>query len=104
MPDKMEEEEITSTSDMSIAPLIDIDAYAPVKMANRVGQLGVAKANLGFLTTFFLSVNAGVFIALGIQLAMKTPALTLKKNVVKKPRFAFATPNCPTLFAIFTGA
>jgi len=70
MPDKMEEEEITSTSDMSIAPLIDIDAYAPVKMANRVGQLGVAKANLGFLTTFFLSVNAGVFIALGIQLAM----------------------------------
>ncbi|OHB87661.1 MAG: hypothetical protein A3D13_08815 [Planctomycetes bacterium RIFCSPHIGHO2_02_FULL_40_12] len=55
---------------MSIAPLIDIDAYAPVKMANRVGQLGVAKANLGFLTTFFLSVNAGVFIALGIQLAM----------------------------------
>ena len=39
-------------------------------MANRVGQVGVAKANLGFLTTFFLSVNAGVFIALGIQLSM----------------------------------
>jgi formate transporter len=70
MPDKIEKEEITSTSDMSSTPLIDVDAYAPIKMANRVGQVGVAKANLGFLTTFFLSVNAGVFIALGIQLTM----------------------------------
>ncbi len=70
MSNKMEEEKITSTSEMSGTPLIDVDAYAPIKMANRVGQVGVAKANLGFLTTFFLSVNAGVFIALGIQLTM----------------------------------
>jgi formate/nitrite transporter len=39
-------------------------------MANRVGQVGIAKANLGALTTLALSILAGVFIALGIQLTM----------------------------------
>ncbi|MFQ5687667.1 MAG: formate/nitrite transporter family protein, partial [Candidatus Scalindua sp.] len=68
MPDETEERH--TIGQMSSTPLIDVDAYAPVKMANRVGQVGIAKANLGFLTTLFLSVNAGVFIALGIQLAM----------------------------------
>jgi formate/nitrite transporter len=39
-------------------------------MANRVGAVGVSKAEMGFLTTLALSILAGVFIALGIQLAM----------------------------------
>lgn len=70
MPNKTKTENITSTSQLSSTPFIDIDAYAPKAMANRVGQVGIAKANLGFLTTLALSILAGVFIALGIQLAM----------------------------------
>ncbi len=70
MSDKMKEKEITTTAQMSSTPFIDIDAYAPLTMANRVGQVGIAKAKLGFLTTLALSILAGVFIALGIQLAM----------------------------------
>lgn len=70
MPNKAKTENITSTSQLSSTPFIDIDAYAPKAMANRVGQVGIAKANLGFLTTLALSILAGVFIALGIQLTM----------------------------------
>lgn len=51
-------------------PVIEIDAYAPAKMADRVGQVGVAKSQLSALTTFALSILAGVFIALGVQLSM----------------------------------
>lgn len=51
-------------------PVIEIDAYAPAKMADRVGQVGVAKSQLSTLTTFALSILAGVFIALGVQLSM----------------------------------
>ena len=51
-------------------PVIEIDAYAPAKMADRVGMVGVAKSQLGTLTTFALSILAGVFIALGMQLSM----------------------------------
>src|SRR3989338_10822930 len=51
-------------------PIIEIDAYAPAKMADKVGQVGVAKSQLGTLTTFALSILSGVFIALGIQLSM----------------------------------
>lgn len=70
MSDKLESENITSTTQMSSTPFIDIDAYAPLKMAGRVGQVGIAKAKLSFLTTLALSILAGVFIALGIQLSM----------------------------------
>ena len=39
-------------------------------MADRVGMVGVAKSQLSTLTTFALSILAGVFIALGMQLSM----------------------------------
>ncbi len=68
--DKKEVESVSSTTQLSNTPFIDIDAYAPKMMANRVGQVGVAKAKLGFLTTLALSILAGVFIALGAQLMM----------------------------------
>jgi formate/nitrite transporter len=68
--DKNEVKSISSTTQLAGSPFIDIDAYAPKMMANRVGQVGVAKSNIGFLTTLALSILAGVFIALGIQLAM----------------------------------
>ncbi len=38
-------------------PVIEIDAYAPAKMADRVGQVGVAKSQLSALTTFALLAN-----------------------------------------------
>jgi len=60
-----------STNNQEYAvPIIEIDAYAPAKMADKVAQVGVAKSQLGTLTTFALSILAGVFIALGIQLSM----------------------------------
>jgi len=60
-----------STNNQEYAvPIIEIDAYAPAKMADKVGQVGVAKSQLSALTTFALSILAGVFIALGIQLSM----------------------------------
>ncbi|MGR3303413.1 MAG: formate/nitrite transporter family protein [Candidatus Scalindua sp.] len=68
--DNKEVESVSSTSQLASTPFIDIDAYAPKMMANRVGQVGIAKANMGFLTTLALSILAGVFIALGIQLSM----------------------------------
>ncbi len=68
--DKNEVESVSSTTQLASTPFIDIDAYAPKMMANRVGQVGVAKSNIGFLTTLALSILAGVFIALGAQLMM----------------------------------
>ncbi len=60
-----------STNNQEYAvPIIEIDAYAPAKMADKVGLVGVAKSQLSSLTTFALSILAGVFIALGIQLSM----------------------------------
>ena len=60
-----------STNNQEYAvPIIEIDAYAPAKMADKVGHVGVAKSQLSTLTTFALSILAGVFIALGIQLSM----------------------------------
>lgn len=60
-----------STNNQEYAvPIIEIDAYAPAKMADKVGLVGVAKSQLSTLTTFALSILAGVFIALGIQLSM----------------------------------
>ena len=67
---KNEVESVSSTAQLASTPFIDIDAYSPKMMANRVGQVGVSKANMGFLTTLALSILAGVFIALGIQLTM----------------------------------
>ena len=41
------------------------DAYSPKEMACRARSIGVAKANLDFLSTLMLSILAGAFIALG---------------------------------------
>ncbi len=68
--DKNEVKGVTSTTQLAGSPFIDIDAYAPKMMASRVGQVGISKANMGFLTTLALSILAGVFIGLGAQLMM----------------------------------
>lgn len=48
-----------------LAETLEIDAYAPAQIAERVERAGVAKARLPFLQTFTLGVLAGAFIALG---------------------------------------
>lgn len=47
---------------------LELDAYAPAQIAERVERAGVAKARLPFLQTFTLGVLAGAFIALGAML------------------------------------
>lgn len=57
---------------------LEIDAYAPAQIAERVERAGVAKARLPFLQTFTLGVLAGAFIALGalyFTLVTTDPAL-----------------------------
>ncbi|MFO0794986.1 MAG: formate/nitrite transporter family protein [Candidatus Brocadiaceae bacterium] len=67
----MSEVQNGSTGNQEYAiPVIEIDAYAPAKMADRVGLVGISKSQLSTLTTFALSILAGVFIALGAQLSM----------------------------------
>lgn len=46
-----------------------LDPYAPHEMAERAQTVGVAKAQLDFLSTFSLSILAGAFIALGAEFA-----------------------------------
>jgi len=46
---------------------ITIDAFPPPKMAERVENAGVKKANLGFWNMFALAILAGVFIGLGAE-------------------------------------
>lgn len=53
---------------LRLAETLEIDAYAPAQIAERVERAGVAKARLPFLETFTLGVLAGAFIALGAML------------------------------------
>ncbi len=50
---------------MPLARAIEIDAYKPAEIAQRIEAAGVAKARLGLLETLTLGVLAGAFIALG---------------------------------------
>ncbi len=42
-----------------------IDMLLPAEMAQKAEEIGVQKANMGFVKTFMLSVLAGSFIAFG---------------------------------------
>lgn len=73
--DKIEHSQTASTQKNNSGedygvPVIEIDAYAPSMMADKVGQVGIAKSQLSTLTMLALSILAGVFIALGAQLSM----------------------------------
>jgi formate/nitrite transporter len=52
-------------AEMSDSPIIDIDAYTPARVAARVAEVGIAKANLAAGKTVALGVMAGGFIGLG---------------------------------------
>lgn len=50
---------------MAEGNVVRIDAFPPAEMAERAENVGVAKANLDFLSMFGLAILAGAFIALG---------------------------------------
>ncbi|MGQ3686259.1 MAG: formate/nitrite transporter family protein [Candidatus Loosdrechtia sp.] len=50
------------------SPVIEIDTYRPTEMSEKVALVGVAKTSPDTLTMLFLSILAGIFIALGTQL------------------------------------
>lgn len=52
-------------SDAPKGPISELDAYAPAEIAQRIENVGVAKAGLSTLRTLTLGVLAGAFIALG---------------------------------------
>jgi len=62
--------------------MFEFDAYSPSQIAQRIGELGVAKARLPLLAMFMLGVCAGGFIGLG----------ALYANIVfSDPTLSFAT-------------
>jgi formate transporter len=54
--------------------LFTIDALPPPQMAEKAEDVGVAKANMDFMTTLGLSILAGAFIALGAMFATTVTA------------------------------
>lgn len=54
---------------MSAENHVNVDAYAPAEIAERVESVGVKKASLDTATTFMLAVLAGAFIGLGANFA-----------------------------------
>ena len=63
-------DEKNNTNQDALEPIIDINAYAPARMAQRVGEVGIAKTKLETKTLFASSILAGVFIAMGMQLSV----------------------------------
>jgi formate/nitrite transporter FocA (FNT family) len=51
-------------------PPITLDAFIPPEMAAKAEEVGVKKATMGLRNTFFLSIMAGQFIALGAIFAI----------------------------------
>ncbi len=49
--------------------IFDIDAYSPSQIASRIDALSAVKAKYNIAQTFWMGINAGVFIALGAQFA-----------------------------------
>lgn len=49
--------------------IIDIDAYSPPQIADRIDKVALVKAKLSFAQTFLLGILAGVYIAIGAQFA-----------------------------------
>jgi formate transporter len=49
--------------------VFDIDAYSPSQIASRIDALASVKAKYNTAQTFWMGINAGVYIALGAQFA-----------------------------------
>ena len=49
--------------------VFDLDAYSPAQIATRIDAVAAVKAKYNTAQTFWMGVNAGVFIALGAQFA-----------------------------------
>lgn len=49
--------------------IFDIDAYSPSQMASRIDAVAAVKAEYSTAQTFWMGINAGVYIGLGAQFA-----------------------------------
>ncbi len=49
--------------------VFDVDAYSPAQIASRIDAVAAVKTSYSSAQTFWMGVNAGVFIALGAQFA-----------------------------------
>ncbi len=49
--------------------VVDIDAYSPPQIANRIDKVALVKAKLTFAQTFLLGILAGAYIGIGAQFA-----------------------------------
>lgn len=49
--------------------VVDVDAYSPPTIADRIDKVALVKAKLSFAQTFLLGILAGVYIAIGAQFA-----------------------------------
>lgn len=49
--------------------IFDIDAYSPSQMASRIDAVAAVKAEYSTTQTFWMGINAGVYIGLGAQFA-----------------------------------
>ncbi len=51
------------------AQIFDLDAYSPSQIASRIDAVALVKAKYSTAQTFWMGINAGVYIALGAQFA-----------------------------------
>ena len=49
--------------------VLDLDAYSPSQIASRIDAVALVKAKYSTAQTFWMGINAGVYIALGAQFA-----------------------------------
>lgn len=52
--------------------IIDLDAYSPPQIADRIDKMAAVKARLSFTQTLLLGILAGAYIAIGAQFATLT--------------------------------
>ncbi len=64
-PLTLRRQELAPTLSPLPAPPVTLDAFIPPEMAAKAEEVGVKKAVMGARNTFFLSIMAGQFIALG---------------------------------------
>ncbi len=71
-------------------PLLDLDAYSPEEVANRVMQVGVKKNRLPGMITLILGILGGCFISLGALyqvVVLANPAINDSMAAVVSPLF-----------------
>ncbi|MDG5766901.1 formate/nitrite transporter family protein [Balneolales bacterium ANBcel1] len=78
----------TSKSRNQRYPVLDLDAYSPEEVANRVLQVGVKKVRFPAIATFMLGLLGGSFISLGAiyqVIVLASPSISDSTAVIISP-------------------